>query len=414
LFYRSRETKCRVAESESMPTVKPDRPVKLLRITHTLRSESGGPSESVRRSTMELLRLGHHVEIVALDLPQDYAEESDLTIHALGLTRSSYGKTPQLETWLKENRSRFDAVLVHGLWQYQGWGTYRALRNTDTPYLVFPHGMLDPWFRRAYPVKHWKKQIYWWLREYRVLRSAAAICFTCAEERRLARGSFKPYRVNERVVSYGTADPAGDSTSQVAAWHQFCPELKRRPYLLYLGRIHSKKGVELLLQAYAQVLGRASDAPALVIAGPCESEAYLDELKALATRICPVGSVYWPGMVKGDVKWGAMRSCEAFCLTSHQENFGIAVAEALACGRPVLISRQVNIWREVVDDGAGFAEENTVQGAVKLLRAWAELDVTARAEMGRLARACFLRRYEIRRAAESLVETVRAYLRWVA
>lgn len=394
-----------------MVVVKSDRPLRLLRITHTLRSESGGPSESVRRSTLELLRLGHHVEIVALDLPQDYADELELTIHALGVVRSGYGETPRLVGWLKENRSRFDAVLVHGLWQYQGWGTYHALRNTDTPYLVFPHGMLDPWFRKAYPVKHWKKQIYWWLREYRVLRSAAAVCFTCEEERQLARGSFRPYRVNERVVSYGTADPAGDPTSQVEAWQQFCPELKGKPYLLYLGRIHSKKGVELLLQAYAQTLGVASDAPALVIAGPCEEETYLEELKALATRICPAGSVYWPGMVKGEVKWGVMRSCEAFCLTSHQENFGIAVAEAMACGRPVLISRQVNIWREVVGDGAGFAEENSVDGAVKLLMAWGELDSTTRADMGRSARACFLGRYEIRQAAESLVEAVRACLR---
>lgn len=387
-----------------------DCPIRLLRVTHTLRSESGGPSESVRRSTVELLRQGHHVEVVSLDPPELADHDSEFTVHGMGESVSGYGHTPKLEPWLRENRDRFDAVLVHGLWQYQGWGTLRGLAGGTTPYLVFPHGMLDPWFKKAYPLKHWKKQFYWWMREHRVLSRAAAVCFTCEEEKVLARQSFRPYQIDERVVAYGTADPSGDTFEQIAAWNQFCPELSGKPFLLYLGRIHSKKGVDLLLQAYARVWGARADAPALVIAGPIEGESYGEGLKKLAERECPAGRVFWPGMLKGDIKWGAMRSCEAFCLTSHQENFGIAVAEAMACGRPVLISQQVNIWREVVGDGGGLARPDDLTGAVELLTAWMSMDADARAKMGRAARTCFEARYEIKRAAESLVSTVREFV----
>jgi glycosyltransferase involved in cell wall biosynthesis len=387
-----------------------DRPVRLLRVTHTLRSESGGPSESVRRSTLELLRLGHHVEVVSLDPPGMDETDPKFTIHMLGEKASGYGHTAKLEPWLREHRDRFDAVLIHGLWQYQGWGTRRGLAGGNTPYLVFPHGMLDPWFKKAYPLKHWKKQLYWWMREHRVLSRAAAVCFTCEEEKELARQSFRPYKIEERVVAYGTADPSGDVAEQIAAWTQFCPELSGKPFLLYLGRIHSKKGVDLLLRAYARVWEQRNDAPALVVAGPIEGESYGEGLKRLAERECPTGSVFWPGMLTGDIKWGAMRSCEAFCLTSHQENFGIAVAEAMACGRPVLISRQVNIWREVVGDGGGFARPDDLAGAVALLTDWAQTDEGTRLKMGRGARVCFEARYEIKRAAESLVSTVREFL----
>jgi glycosyltransferase involved in cell wall biosynthesis len=386
---------------------KDDRPLRLLRVTHSLRRESGGPSESVRRSSLALARLGHEVEIVTLDRPEEYVAEDDLTVHCLGVQSSSYGRTPKLEPWLRSNHERFDAVLVHGLWQYQGWATFRTLNATCTPYLVFPHGMLDPWFRRNYRLKHAKKQAYWWMREYRVLKNAAAVCFTCDEERRLARESFWPYRLIERVVAYGTAAPSGSSEAQKKSWQACCPDLEGRPYLLFLGRIHPKKGIDLLLRAYAEVYSRIADAPVLVIAGPTEDVAYEHEMRALAASTCPASMVVWPGMLSGDTKWGALRMSEAFVLTSHQENFGIAVAEALACGRPVLISRQVNIWREVIDDGAGLVADDNVEGSIKLLSAWVDLDPLARVKMSEEAGRCFARRYEITQAAESLVAAVR-------
>jgi glycosyltransferase involved in cell wall biosynthesis len=106
------------------------------------------------------------------------------------------------------------------------------------------------------------------------------------------------------------------------------------------------------------------------------------------------------------VKWGAFHAAEAFVLPSHQENFGVAVVEALACGVPVLISNRVNIWREVVCDGAGLADTDDLAGTTRLLRRWLGTAPAEREKMRERARRCFAERYEIGRAAQRVIEVL--------
>src|SRR5206468_2813608 len=120
-------------------------------------------------------------------------------------------------------------------------GVWWALHNTTTPYFVYTHGMMGPWFKRTYPLKHYKKWLYWFWADYRVLRDAAAVLFTCEEERRLARQSFWLYRCDECVVSYGTAGPSGDRDAQHALFTAQFPELRGKRVLVFLGRIHVVK-----------------------------------------------------------------------------------------------------------------------------------------------------------------------------
>jgi glycosyltransferase involved in cell wall biosynthesis len=111
-------------------------------------------------------------------------------------------------------------------------------------------------------------------------------------------------------------------------------------------------------------------------------------------------------MLDGNRKWGALRSAEVFVLPSHQENFGIAVVEALAVGTPVLISRKVNIWEEIESEGAGFAEDDDTNGTLRLLNRWQSEPVAKRDEMRRRAINLFNNRYEITRVAQSLVQSL--------
>lgn len=393
----------------------PSPTLRILRVVHTLRRESGGPSESVRQSAGALTKLGHHIEIATADpanTPSPLSES--IPFHPLGgLNEATLGQ------WLRQNHARFDAVLVQGLWQ-SGWTVRQSLRGTSTPYLVFPHGMLDPWFRRAYPIKHLKKQLYWWMRERHVLRDAAAVCFTCEEERRLAQHTFTPYQAREKVVAYGTAGPPAGSASQREALTRRIPALTGKSFLLFLSRLHDKKGLSELISAYANFAKKNSPAPALVIAGPCSDESYAAQLRKLAddshlpqldltenpTADSPAAKLIWLPMLGDDLKWGAFHSCDAFILPSHQENFGIAVAEALSCGKPVLISNKVNIWREIDDDGAGLVEPDTSAGVSELLSRWQKLDPSARATMGAAAQESFGQRFEITHAAESLASVI--------
>jgi glycosyltransferase involved in cell wall biosynthesis len=382
-----------------------------LRILHSIRSvnpHGGGPIEAVKQLAAVNRKQGHVIEVVCLDAPDEpWLKDFPLPCHAMGPSRGSYGYSKRLVPWLKEHRGDYDAVVVDGIWQYNALGVWRALHGTGTPYFVFTHGMLDPWFKRTYPLKHLKKWIYWPWGDYRVLRDAKSVLFTCEEERILARQSFWLYRARERVVSFGTGAPTGVPAEQKALFQERFPETRGKECLLFLGRVHVKKGPDLLFRAFAEVLKTEGANPEvsrwhLVVAGPHEHE-YGGEMKALAQSLGIAERITWTGMITGDLKWGAFRQSAAFVLPSHQENFGIAVAEAMACRVPVLISDKVNIWREIDADGAGLVANDDLPGTVSLLKRWLELPPAERSLMAERAEASFLQRFHVDQSARSLV-----------
>ena len=176
---------------------------------------SGGPIEVIKQFEALLRGHGYTTEIASLDSPEEpFLRDLGVLVHPLGSAGGKYGYSRRWVPWLRGNASNYDVVIVNGLWTYNSFGTWRALRGGHTPYMVFTHGMLDPWFKRQYPLKHLKKWLYWPWAEYRVLRDASAVLFTCEEERRLARESFCLYRCNEAIAGLGIASPEGDPSEQ--------------------------------------------------------------------------------------------------------------------------------------------------------------------------------------------------------
>ncbi|MCM8732550.1 glycosyltransferase [Hephaestia sp. GCM10023244] len=385
----------------------------MTRILHILASadpRDGGPVEGALRAGEMWSRQGHQQELMTLDAPDaSFLADVPAVVHALGKPRnrtpwSRYRYAPGVVEWIKANAPRYDAVIVAGLWNYSSMAARLALAGGPTPYFVFTHGMLDPWFRKTYPLKGWLKQLFWLGSEGPLLRHARGVLFTTEEERMLADKAFWPYRANARVVGYGTADVSGNSTAQIAAFRHAVPALGERRYLLFLSRVHPKKGCDLLIDAFASIADRASDLD-LVIAGP-DHEGLVDRLKAQVGDLHLEDRVHFPEMLQGDQKWGAFRGCEAFVLTSHQENFGVVVAEALACAKPVLISDKVNIWREVAADKAGLVEPDTHEGSCRLLARFLGLECSERKRMGERARESFLARFTIEAAAANLMTQI--------
>jgi glycosyltransferase involved in cell wall biosynthesis len=382
--------------------------MKLLNVISSVNPQDGGPIEGLKQFNAPLEKLGATVEIACCDAPGSpwLATKGLPKTHALGPSRLGYAYTPHLLPWLHENASRFDVVIVEGLWQYHGLAVRRALAGTKIPYFVFTHGMLDPWFKHTYPIKHLKKWLYWPWAEYRVLRDARAVIFTCEEERLLARQSFWMYRANETVTNYGTSNPPSNGDELMQRFFATHPHLQGKRIVLFLSRIHEKKGCDLLLDAFAQV-AKTDQSLHLVMAGP-DQTGWASTLRAQAEKLAIADRISWPGMLQGDDKWGAFYAAEVFCLPSHQENFGIVVAEALACGKPVLISNKVNIWREIEADAAGFVDTDTVDGTVRNLQRWLALDTGSNEAMSKRARQCFATRFHIQRAVERLLEIVRS------
>jgi glycosyltransferase involved in cell wall biosynthesis len=375
--------------------------MKILHIISSVNPAGGGPIEGVKQLGAALLEAGHQVEIASIDAPHaDWVAECPLPVHPLGPPRFGYCYSKRLMPWLRAHHRNYNAVVINGIWQFHSLGAWRVLRDGNTPYVIFTHGMLDPWFKKHYPLKHCKKWMYWPWAEYRVLRDARAVLFTCEEERRLARGSFWLYRCNQVVVNYGTAQPTGNSEIERSQFLEQYPELQGKRLALFMGRIHPKKGCDLLIEAFAKVLGEHSSWH-LVIAGP-DQVGWQKQLEFKAAQLGVAKRITWTGMITGTLKWGALRAAEVLLLPSHQENFGIVVAEALAAGVPALISDKVNIWREVEIDGAGLVAPDTLAGACQLLRTYLDLPATAKLHMRDAARNCFAQRFEIKHAARTL------------
>jgi len=380
--------------------------MKILHVISSVDPKGGGVIEGVNQLSLLHQSMGHQVEICSLDHPDsEWVSSSRTLVHPLGPVTGSYGYSPHLVPWLKTHAHEYDAVIVNGLWQYTSFAVWRAMSGSQTPYYVFTHGMLDPWFKHTYPLKHLKKWLYWPWAEYRVLRDARRVIFTCEDERLLARESFWLYKAKEAVTAFGVKNPPVNGEELVGDFLAQYPNLKGKRIALYLSRIHVKKGCDLLIEAFAKV-ARQDENLHLVMAGP-DQTGWVTGLQAQAEVLGIAHRITWPGMLRGEMKWGAFYAAEVFVLPSHQENFGIVVAEALGCGKPVLISNKVNIWREIAADGAGLIADDTQQGTDELLRRWLAMSDAEFAQMKKKTRPCFESHFHVQRAAERLLEIIR-------
>ena len=380
--------------------------MKIIHVIPSISVHSGGPIEGVVQLSSILSSLGHEVTVVscgssAVDSPLFHPS---VKVLLLGPSYLKYKFSFNLIPWLKDNLHNYDAAIINGLWQFPGLALFIASLNNKIPYFVFTHGMLDPWFKKRYPLKHLKKLIYWNLFEYRILRDAKSVIFTCKEEGLLAAQSFAKYDVRESICAYGISPPPSSEAKLAKDFLLKFPNLINKKLILFMGRIHEKKGCDLLIEAFSSIADRDSSLH-LVICGP-DSSGLMAQLKLKSIKLKIEDRVTWTGIVVGDLKWGAFYAADIFCLPSHQENFGIVVAEALACSKPVLISNKVNIWREIQACDAGFVEDDTLQGTIQLFENWLNADEIVRAKMRLNALKCYKNNFSISSAASSLLKII--------
>ena len=399
--------------------------MKTLHVFQSVDPAGGGPIEAVRQLVRWYEKKKHEFDSASFDVSIEIASldcPSSLKLHFPGcavypLRRHWLDQLVPLSLigWMQRHAGNYDVVVVHGIWGPHLAATWWALRRSSLPYAVYMHGMLDPWFKRRYPLKHLKKWLVWPWAIHPGLRDAQAVFFTCDQERILARQSFWLYQPRERILPYGTEGIPDPSTDYATTFLDQHPALQQRRCLLFLGRVHPKKGPDLLIRALAVLqrdgLWRSQD-HCLVMAGPCHGR-YALALTRLAERLGVANSIHWTGMLLGNAKWGAFQAAEAFVLPSHQENYGIAVAEALSASTPVLITHPVNISPEIAADHAGLVEADTLPGIAGLLRQWLALDAQALETMGRNARHCYQHRYSVetfgkafQQMAAELVQTI--------
>ena len=404
----------------------------LLHITASLDPKLGGVSQALKTMIKGLNSYDYvNNEVVSFDdANASFIDQNFVKTHALGAGKGPWFYNKNYIPWLKQHLSAFDVVILHGLWNFQGYGLIKVLHQFEskfadasfsTKFFVMPHGMLDPYFQKAEgrKLKAIRNWFYWKLIERNVVNKANGVLFTCEAELSLAKKTFYPYfPKKELVVGLGVDEPPAPTPAMTEAFLAKCAGLKQVSYLLFISRIHEKKGVDLLIDSYSKINSSSQTKSLkykdtsfinsnLIVAGPGLDTVYGEKIKSAASKLEQSGSsIFFPGMLTGDAKWGAFYCCDAFVLPSHQENFGIAVVEALACGKPVLISNQINIHTEIANSNAGFVADDTTIGTEQLLTKWNSLSSDEKAEMSKNARKCYEKYFAVHPAVEKLLAAI--------
>ena len=369
----------------------------------------GGPVQSVHGLGKSLVRHGVDVTVFTtnidgpgnLDVPLERETNLDgvrVWYFPVGCPRS-WARAPRLTAALAQRVQEFDLVHMHGLFQHSTLVASRASRRSGVPYVLSPRGMLDPYAIRAKGAV--KKRLYLALFERKNLKDAAVLHFTSAEEERLAASmgiGTRGFVVSNGLDLAAFPDaPGGDLDRAIA------PNT-----ILFLSRINRKKGLDLLIPAFAHVVAARPDTR-LVLAGP-NNDGYLSTVQALIRHHGLQDSVRYVGMLLGQDKLDALRNAAFLVLPSYSENFGLVVIEALACGTPVLMSDRVNIWADVAKAGAGLVISCDVPA---LANAMLEMlgDPSRMREMGQSGRELVEREFTWDRLAEKMLDTYLRVLR---
>ena len=300
-----------------------------------------------------------------------------------------------LGAWLARHVAEYNIVHIHALFSFPTLPAAFWAWRYGVPYIVRPLGTLNEWGMKNR--RPWLKRLSFRVIESRVLKHAARIHYTSDQERLEAEtlDVTTAAAVIPNVVPNG---PTGrPSYSDFRARH---PQLHDRRIVLFLSRLDPKKGLDILLQAFAHVRARVPDA-ALVVAGNGDHE-FVAALKGTAASLGIGSDVVWPGFLGDDEKQAALAEAELFVLPSYSENFGNAVGEALAAGVPVIVSDRVGIHGDVTEAGAGLVVPCDVEKLAAALIRLLE-DARLRATMGNAGRALARQRYSSSAVTRQLI-----------
>jgi len=342
------------------------RRLRILHVSGGLGPNLGGPSRAAREMCAAIAARGHLVTLFStnlnhrgtwsplrsprlLDVPtQMWLREDGYDLQYFPVrwpTRFSYA--PSMVPAIRRAMADADVVHIHSLYLFTSLVAAREARRLGIPYVVRPHGTLDPYLRRRH---RWRKAALDLAFQRRDLDLAAAIHYTSQEESDLARPL--GFRAPSMVVPHGFDVSELRHLPAPSEYGRSHPALADADLVVFLGRITPKKGLDILLSAFATV---AADHPRamLVIAGP-DDEGHGDKVRALVRHLRLEDRVHMPGMLLGREKLELLAAAQVWVLPSHSENFGVAVVEAMACGLPVVISDRIAIHDQVTNAGAGL------------------------------------------------------------
>jgi glycosyltransferase involved in cell wall biosynthesis len=389
--------------------------MRVLHVIPYMHPRAGGPPVVVEQLVREIAKYGHTSEIISTPLycDADYGGYLQL-LNQIAPTSflTSYSRLTPLSAKDREivyrGIANADIVHVHTLWSRINVAVRTVCVREGKPYVIMPHGMLDPY---SLSVKGLRKQIYFRLVERRNLVDARRVIYTTDEEARLAEARFTPMR---RVVIPLGGDAPGERAAPLAKafWERYARTRGRRQ-ILFLGRLHYKKGLDRVLAVLPSVV-RAIPNALLTIVGEGE-DSFVQEVRRYISDKGLEEYVLMTGRLDGEEKWQAYASADVFVLPSRQENFAISVAEAMHMGIPVIVSRKVNTWPIVQEAGAGVVvDETNIEGQLESAMCWLLSDYDRIKKMGSAGRNFATRELTWKTAAKRFLQCYQEVVREVA
>jgi glycosyltransferase involved in cell wall biosynthesis len=346
--------------------------------------EASGPSYSVVRLCESLNDLGQDSEIALLGRGQ---AKSYIRAFPRGIGPARLGNAPAMHRWLKSVVSEGDAGIVHnhGLWTmpnvYPGWST----KGKDVPYVFSPRGTFSEWAMAS--GSHVKKMFWPLIQRPSILHAA---CFHATAESEYEDIRRMGFRQPVAVIPNGIDLPLFSDKA-----------IQGSRTLLFLGRLHPIKGVDILLNAW-KVLQFEFPDWSLRIAGPTDNDVAKDLIRL--SRNLGLQRVYFIGGIYGVEKFQALRDADLYVLPTHSENFGMTVAEALACGTPVVVTKGAP-WAGIVNKKAGWWPEIGYSSILSALRSAMNCTRMELVEMGQSGRDWMREDFSWRGVAEKMQNT---------
>jgi glycosyltransferase involved in cell wall biosynthesis len=377
--------------------------MKVLHVIPSVAPWRGGPSAAIRAVARGLARQGLDTHVATtndnqpnpLEVPLNRpVKEDGVTYHYFPRQTRFYICSLPFSNWLWRSAGEYDLIHIHTVFSYCSNIAAWMAHQKAIPYVIRPLGVLNRWgFENRRPMV---KQMSFALVEKRLLSRAAVVQYTTEQERDEAAGLGFPHRP---VVIPNPVEIASTGSEVRGQFRAQYPELSDRRIVLFLSRIDPKKGIDLLLPAFREVL-RQDPRAALVIAGEGEP-ALVERLHRMASELGIADSVFWPGFLSGARRTAAFADADLFVLPSYSENFGMAPVEAMGFGLPIAITDQVGIHKEVSEAKAGIvttvSSEAIASALLLLLR-----EDGLRPEMGRNARRLAASRYSVEAVASRL------------
>ena len=378
--------------------------MRVLHVIPSVAERSGGPATAIVPMCRALIEQGMEVLLVTTTagLREDEMTDSDYRGIPAKFFPSQLGESFKysrpLASWLTANVGSFDVVHIHAVFNHSSVAAARICRQSGVPYVIRPLGTLDPW---SMTQKSLRKRLFWHLTGQGMLQGAAAVHYT-TEAEKLATESFT--RMN-----HGTVIPLGiQPNSAIGALEDCSPELANGSYVLVLSRLHAKKAIDVLIDAFLSLVERQEFSGwRLVVAGDGPAD-YVLKLKRQVAASSQPQKVVFTGWLEGEKKDAVLSRASLLALPSHQENFGLCVMEAMSHSVPVLISPSVNLAPEIAAANAGWiAAIDREALAAKLTEALSNEEELA--QRGRAGKQ-LSRNYSWESVAKSLIDLYREIL----